>query len=221
MIIIWKFVRNSRLCTHTLCRRKGCDCEANPRLLLPPYTLYIMQFYAAVTVSVVAMVTGCCYRYCSTRDAAKSSKNRSRCVIIYRYFCIWMTSFILIHRCKMCYWRCLHNTRSKVCNRYVTVGCPSVRLSHRSTAAAAGVGRLFCCWARASVADIDRQLRAPCCKRRCSAENGGSVMLRADGGGLTRTWIFDWSIQIQYSKNSKEQNCVDWTERLKEHLQLP
>jgi len=23
------------------------------------------------------------------------------------------------------------------------------------------------------------------------------------------------------SKNSKEQNCVDWTERLKEHLQLP
>ena len=22
-------------------------------------------------------------------------------------------------------------------------------------------------------------------------------------------------------KNSKEQNCVDWTERLKEHLQLP
>jgi len=129
MIIIWKFVRNSRLCTHTLCRRKGCDCEANPRLLLPPYTLYIMQFYAAVTVSVVAMVTGCCYRYCSTRDAAKSSKNRSRCVIIYRYFCIWMTSFISIHRCKMCYWRCLHNTRSKVCNRYVTVGCPSVRPS--------------------------------------------------------------------------------------------
>jgi len=23
------------------------------------------------------------------------------------------------------------------------------------------------------------------------------------------------------SKNSKEQNCVDWTEMLKEHLQLP
>jgi len=29
------------------------------------------------------------------------------------------------------------------------------------------------------------------------------------------------STQIQYSKSSKEQNCVDWTERLKEHLQLP
>jgi len=27
--------------------------------------------------------------------------------------------------------------------------------------------------------------------------------------------------QIQYSKNSKEQNCVDWTERLEKHLQLP
>ena len=26
---------------------------------------------------------------------------------------------------------------------------------------------------------------------------------------------------IQYSKNSKEQNYVDWTERLKKHLQLP
>ena len=26
---------------------------------------------------------------------------------------------------------------------------------------------------------------------------------------------------MQYSKNSKEQNCVDQTERLKEHLQLP
>jgi len=24
--------------------------------------------------------------------------------------------------------------------------------------------------------------------------------------------------QIQYSKNIKEQNCVDWTERLKKHL---
>jgi len=26
---------------------------------------------------------------------------------------------------------------------------------------------------------------------------------------------------IQYSKNSKEQNCVYWTEMIKEHLQLP
>jgi len=28
-------------------------------------------------------------------------------------------------------------------------------------------------------------------------------------------------IKIQYSKNSTEQNCVDWTKRLKKHLQLP
>ena len=33
-------------------------------------------------------------------------------------------------------------------------------------------------------------------------------------------WIFNSSTQIQYSKNSKERNCVDWTERLKEHLQV-
>jgi len=29
------------------------------------------------------------------------------------------------------------------------------------------------------------------------------------------------STQIRYSRNSKEQNCVDSTERLKKHLQLP
>jgi len=34
-------------------------------------------------------------------------------------------------------------------------------------------------------------------------------------------WISYLSTQIQYRKKSKEQNCVDWTERLKEHLQLP
>jgi len=28
------------------------------------------------------------------------------------------------------------------------------------------------------------------------------------------------STQIQYSKNIKEQNCVDWTERLKKYSQL-
>jgi len=33
-------------------------------------------------------------------------------------------------------------------------------------------------------------------------------------------WIFYLSTQIQYSKNSIEQNCVDWTERLKKHSQL-
>ena len=33
--------------------------------------------------------------------------------------------------------------------------------------------------------------------------------------------IFYSSTQIQYSKNSKEPNCVDWTERLKEHFSCP
>jgi len=33
--------------------------------------------------------------------------------------------------------------------------------------------------------------------------------------------IFYLSTQVQYSKNSKEQNCVDWTERLKKHLNCP
>jgi len=32
-------------------------------------------------------------------------------------------------------------------------------------------------------------------------------------------WIFYSATQTQYSRNSKEQNCVDWTDRLKEHLQ--
>ena len=31
-------------------------------------------------------------------------------------------------------------------------------------------------------------------------------------------WIFYSSTEIQYSTNSKEQKCVDWIERLKEHL---
>ena len=42
---------------------------------------------------------------------------------------------------------------------------------------------------RAFTADIDRRLLAPCCRRRCSAEDAGSVLLRADGGGSTRTCI--------------------------------
>ena len=40
----------------------------------------------------------------------------------------------------------------------------------------------------------------------------------------TTTTMNEWMnillINIHYSKNSKKQNCVDWTERLKEHLQL-
>ena len=41
------------------------------------------------------------------------------------------------------------------------------------------------------------------------------------GWAILNEWIFYSSTQIQYSKNSKEQNCVDWTERLEKHLQLP
>jgi len=37
---------------------------------------------------------------------------------------------------------------------------------------------------------------------------------------MNEYFIFYSSSQIQYSKNSNEQNCVDWTERLKKHLQL-
>jgi len=70
--------------------------------------------------------------------------------------------------------------RSRV---YVTVGRPSVCLSHRSTAAGGFVaersaGRRY----RSVTAGT---LRAPCCSRRRSAANAGSVntTLRADGGG--------------------------------------
>ena len=35
----------------------------------------------------------------------------------------------------------------------------------------------------APAADIDRQLRVPCCRRGRSAANAGSVLLRTDGGG--------------------------------------
>ena len=34
-------------------------------------------------------------------------------------------------------------------------------------------------------------------------------------------WLFYSSTQIQYGKNSKEENRVDWTEGLKKHLRLP
>jgi len=32
---------------------------------------------------------------------------------------------------------------------------------------------------------------------------------------------FIYQHNIKYSKNSKKQNCVDWTEMLKKHLQVP
>jgi len=63
---------------------------------------------------------------------------------------------------------------------FVTVGCPSVRLSldlHQSLNSNNG-GRRVCCLAA-----------GPCCRRRCSTANAGSVMLRADEGGSTQTCL--------------------------------
>ena len=85
------------------------------------------------------------------------------------------------------YGRCSHIVRNTI---YVTVGRPSVCLSHRSTASmAAGVfaaeypvDRIY----RSIAADA---LRALCCRRRCSSANVGSVMLRADEGGSTQTCL--------------------------------
>jgi len=86
---------------------------------------------------------------------------------------------------------CPHSMQSWV---YVTVGCPSVRLSVCLTpATAAGgfaaerrVGRRY----RSIAAGT---LRAPCYRRRRSnanaAANAGSVMLRIDGGDSIQTHI--------------------------------
>ena len=74
--------------------------------------------------------------------------------------------------------------RSRV---YVTVGCPSVRLSTRLSVplidSSSGV-RLVCCWARAPVADIDSWY----CSRQPAA-NVGSVMSRAEGRGSSQTCL--------------------------------
>jgi len=67
--------------------------------------------------------------------------------------------------------------RSKV---YVTVGCLSVHLSHRSTAEMAARGLLL-----SAVQAGDRSIAAGAVlqARRRSAENAGSVTLRADEEG--------------------------------------
>ena len=68
---------------------------------------------------------------------------------------------------------------------YVTVKCPSVRLSRRSTAAAAYVW-----FAAERPASAVFQLSIDiCCRRRRSAANVGSVMLRAEVRGSTRTYL--------------------------------
>ena len=97
----------------------------------------------------------------------------------------------------------VHSMRCRV---YVTVGCPSVCLSHRSTAATA-VGGF------AAERTVDRRyrptaagdvLRAPCSRRRRSAANVDSVMLRADGGGSTQT---------RFEVTGLEQSAVDYRRR--------
>jgi len=66
---------------------------------------------------------------------------------------------------------------------------PSVRLSHRSAAATAADGfaaeRQSGRRHRSMAAGALQQ--APCSRRRRSAPNAGSVMLRADGGGSAET----------------------------------
>jgi len=76
----------------------------------------------------------------------------------------------------------------------VTVGRPSIRLSHRSTAANAAGGF-------AAERPAGRRYRSTACalqRRRCSAAKAGSVTLRADGGGSTQTCIEDYFC-CQYS----------------------
>jgi len=81
-----------------------------------------------------------------------------------------------------CYWRCPHSMRRRV---YVTVGCPSVRLSVPSSIDCSSGGRRVCCW-RLQQISIDSSERRAAWRRR-SAANAGSVLLRSDGGGSTET----------------------------------
>ena len=81
-------------------------------------------------------------------------------------------------------WCCPHSMRSRV---YVSVGCPSACLSHRSTAAAAagGFAAEHCAGTRyrsiVAGASTVYQLQAR------SAANVGSVALKAEGWGSTQT----------------------------------
>ena len=65
---------------------------------------------------------------------------------------------------------------------------PSVCLSRQSTAATTPGGSAA--WRhRRLQTDIDRQLRTPCCRRRRSAANAGSVTLTVDGEGSTHRLV--------------------------------
>jgi len=70
---------------------------------------------------------------------------------------------------------------------YVTVGCPSVRLSPSvpSSIDCSSGGRRVCCW-RLQQISIDSSERRAAWRRR-SAANAGSVLLRSDGGRSTET----------------------------------
>jgi len=88
----------------------------------------------------------------------------------------------------MCSLRVLDTAHSMQSTIYVTVGCPSVSLSHRSAAATAAGG--FAAAERRRLqhdAGGYRSIVTGTLRFLCSAANAGSVMLRADGGGLTQT----------------------------------
>ena len=97
------------------------------------------------------------------------------------------------------YWRCPHSMRSRVC---VTIGRPSVRLSHRSTAAA--VASRFLLLNAVRVGDIDGQLQAPVPRTSCRraqqqrrrstalSSECGQCHVESRGRGWTQTCFFAW-----------------------------
>jgi len=95
--------------------------------------------------------------------------------------------------------------RSRV---YVTVGCPPVYPFYgQQQQRAAG---LLLSAMRAG--DIDRQLRAPCSRRRRSAARAGSVTLTAEGGGWTQIlFAMRWLCMVlgQLTPVSIGSTCVE------------
>ena len=77
--------------------------------------------------------------------------------------------------------------RSVLNKVYVMVGCPSVRLSHRSTAAAAARGFAAERPADRRYQSIAVGASAVYLQQARSAANAGSVALRAERGGSTQT----------------------------------
>jgi len=81
--------------------------------------------------------------------------------------------------------------------------CPSVCLPRRSIAAVAAPAGLLLSAPRAG--DIDRQLRAPCSRRRRSAANARGVTLTADAQHrLVRTVVVDVKEKEAEGKEGKE-----------------